>query len=177
MTDAPVEVALAVQPVLDQTRPRRGLHAMVRAAPRDVPKMGGPTRHAGIRGWCARVATEPLRHLGLWCRTTPQPRIRPPRPRLRGLRTRPAAPSRVSPSGRRRLSSPNRPPSSGYCCQRSSARGPAPAAIVRRYRVDSSPVIRDLKHGWRTGRTELVFEGHFDLIAEVWPAAAEERRS
>jgi len=56
-------------------------------------------------------------------------------------------------------------------------KGPAPAAIVRRYRVDSSPVIRDLKHGWRTGRTELVFEGHFDLIAEVWPATAEERRS
>jgi hypothetical protein len=56
-------------------------------------------------------------------------------------------------------------------------KGPAPAAIVRRYRVDSSPVIRDLKQGWRTGRTELVFEGHFDLIAEVWPAAAEERRS
>jgi hypothetical protein len=56
-------------------------------------------------------------------------------------------------------------------------KGPAPATIVRRYRVDSSPVIRDLKHGWRTGRTELVFEGHFDLIAEVWPAAAEERRS
>jgi hypothetical protein len=55
-------------------------------------------------------------------------------------------------------------------------KGPAPAAIVRRYRVDSSPVIRDLKQGWRTGRTELVFEGHFDLIAEVWPAAAEEKR-
>jgi hypothetical protein len=56
-------------------------------------------------------------------------------------------------------------------------KGPSPAAIVRRYRVDSSPVVRDLKHGWRTGRTELVFEGHFDLIAEVWPATAEERRS
>jgi hypothetical protein len=56
-------------------------------------------------------------------------------------------------------------------------KGPAPAAIVRRYRVDSSPVIRDLKQGWRTGRTELVFEGHFDLIAEVWPATAEERRT
>jgi ATP-dependent Clp protease ATP-binding subunit ClpC len=55
-------------------------------------------------------------------------------------------------------------------------KGPAPAAIVRRYRVDSSPVIRDMKQGWRTGRTELVFEGHFDVIAEVWPAAAEERR-
>jgi hypothetical protein len=53
----------------------------------------------------------------------------------------------------------------------------APAAIVRRYRVDSSPVVRDLKQGWRTGRTELVFEGHFDLIPEVWPVTAEERRS
>jgi ATP-dependent Clp protease ATP-binding subunit ClpC len=55
-------------------------------------------------------------------------------------------------------------------------KGPAPAALVRRYRLDSSPLIRDLRQGWRTGRMELVFEGHFDLIGEVWPATAEEKR-
>jgi ATP-dependent Clp protease ATP-binding subunit ClpC len=55
-------------------------------------------------------------------------------------------------------------------------KGPAPAAVVRRYRVDSSPVVRDLRQGWRTGRIELVFDGHFDLIGDVWPAATEEKR-
>jgi ATP-dependent Clp protease ATP-binding subunit ClpC len=56
-------------------------------------------------------------------------------------------------------------------------KGSSSAAIVRRYREDSSPVIRDLKHGWRTGRVDLVFAGHFDLIGDVWPAAVEEKRT
>jgi hypothetical protein len=55
-------------------------------------------------------------------------------------------------------------------------KGPAPAGVVRRYRLDSSPVVRDLRQGWRTGRVELVFDGHFDLIGDVWPTATEEKR-
>jgi ATP-dependent Clp protease ATP-binding subunit ClpC len=55
-------------------------------------------------------------------------------------------------------------------------KGSPQGIVVRRYRVDSSPVIRDLRQGWRTGRVELVFDGHFDLIGDVWPAAAEEKR-
>ena len=47
---------------------------------------------------------------------------------------------------------------------------PAPASVVRRYRLESSPLIRDVTHGWRTGRTALVMEGHFDLLADVLPA-------
>jgi ATP-dependent Clp protease ATP-binding subunit ClpC len=53
---------------------------------------------------------------------------------------------------------------------------PAPATVVRRYRDDASPLIRSLKQGWRTGRVDLVFNGHFDLIGEIWPATADEKR-
>jgi ATP-dependent Clp protease ATP-binding subunit ClpC len=43
----------------------------------------------------------------------------------------------------------------------------ATAAVVRRYRLDPSPLVRDLRHGWRTGRADLVFAGHFDVIGEL----------
>ncbi len=45
-------------------------------------------------------------------------------------------------------------------------RVPVPSAVVRRYQIDSSPLIRDLKHGWRTGRVDQVFDGNFDLMRE-----------
>lgn len=37
-------------------------------------------------------------------------------------------------------------------------------AVVRRYREEPSPLVRDLARGWRTGRLERVLEGDFDLI-------------
>jgi ATP-dependent Clp protease ATP-binding subunit ClpC len=55
-------------------------------------------------------------------------------------------------------------------------KGPQPSAVVRRYRDDASPLVRDMRQGWRTGRVELVFDGHFDVIGDLWPAIAEERR-
>ena len=36
--------------------------------------------------------------------------------------------------------------------------------IVRRYRKDPSPLVRDSVRGWRTGRLDLVLAGDFDLI-------------
>ena len=42
-----------------------------------------------------------------------------------------------------------------------------PAAVIRRYRLDGSPLVRDAARGWRTGRAELVLAGHFDLLPEV----------
>jgi ATP-dependent Clp protease ATP-binding subunit ClpC len=41
----------------------------------------------------------------------------------------------------------------------------APTAIVRRYREQPSPLVRDAVAGWRTGRIEDVLNGDFDLIA------------
>jgi ATP-dependent Clp protease ATP-binding subunit ClpC len=40
----------------------------------------------------------------------------------------------------------------------------AGAAVVRRYREEPSPLVRDTARGWRTGRLERVLEGDFDLI-------------
>jgi ATP-dependent Clp protease ATP-binding subunit ClpC len=36
--------------------------------------------------------------------------------------------------------------------------------VVRRYRDGTSPLVRDARAGWRTGRLDLVLEGGFDLI-------------
>jgi ATP-dependent Clp protease ATP-binding subunit ClpC len=40
----------------------------------------------------------------------------------------------------------------------------APAAVVRRYRKEPSPLVRDSARGWRTGHLERVLDGDFDLI-------------
>jgi ATP-dependent Clp protease ATP-binding subunit ClpC len=39
----------------------------------------------------------------------------------------------------------------------------ASSAIVRRYRIDPSPLVRDAERGWRTGRLDFVLAGNFDL--------------
>ncbi len=41
------------------------------------------------------------------------------------------------------------------------------ATIVRRYRLSPSPLVRDARRGWRTGRAELVLAGHFDIIPQL----------
>ena len=46
------------------------------------------------------------------------------------------------------------------------------SSVVRRYRLDSSPLIRDVMRGWRTGRQDLVLDGNFDLLADVLDATA-----
>jgi ATP-dependent Clp protease ATP-binding subunit ClpC len=38
------------------------------------------------------------------------------------------------------------------------------AQIVRRYRHEPSPLVRDNVRGWRTGRIDQVMNGNFDLI-------------
>lgn len=46
-------------------------------------------------------------------------------------------------------------------------------AIVRRYRRDPSPLVRDAVAGWRSGRIDQVLDGNFDLMAnEDAPRAA-----
>jgi ATP-dependent Clp protease ATP-binding subunit ClpC len=44
-------------------------------------------------------------------------------------------------------------------------RGPQPHAVVRRYRGEPSPLVRDMAAGWRTGKLDTVLRGDFDLIA------------
>ena len=40
----------------------------------------------------------------------------------------------------------------------------APQSIVRRYREEPSPLVRDSARGWRTGKLERVLDGDFDLF-------------
>jgi ATP-dependent Clp protease ATP-binding subunit ClpC len=42
---------------------------------------------------------------------------------------------------------------------------PATATVVRRYRTDPSPLVRDSVHEWRTGRLDRVLAGEFDVMA------------
>ncbi len=39
------------------------------------------------------------------------------------------------------------------------------SVVVRRYRGDPSPLVRDMNGGWRSGRLDAVLRGDFDLIA------------
>ena len=45
------------------------------------------------------------------------------------------------------------------------ARGPQPHAVVRRYRSEPSPLVRNMSGSWRTGKLDAVLRGDFDLIA------------
>jgi ATP-dependent Clp protease ATP-binding subunit ClpC len=42
---------------------------------------------------------------------------------------------------------------------------PASTTVVRRYRTDPSPLVRDSVHDWRTGRLDRVLAGEFDVMA------------
>jgi ATP-dependent Clp protease ATP-binding subunit ClpC len=42
---------------------------------------------------------------------------------------------------------------------------PATATVVRRYRTDPSPLVRDSVRDWRTGRLDRVLAGDFDVMA------------
>jgi ATP-dependent Clp protease ATP-binding subunit ClpC len=43
--------------------------------------------------------------------------------------------------------------------------GPKPSAVVRRYRGEPAPLVRDMIASWRTGKLDAVLRGDFDLIA------------
>jgi ATP-dependent Clp protease ATP-binding subunit ClpC len=44
---------------------------------------------------------------------------------------------------------------------------PRSGIVIRRYRGGSSPLVRDAKRGWRSGKLEAVLQGNFDLIGSV----------
>ena len=46
----------------------------------------------------------------------------------------------------------------------SGAAGDTELLVVRRYREEPSPLVRDSVRQWRTGRADAVFAGDFDLI-------------
>jgi ATP-dependent Clp protease ATP-binding subunit ClpC len=64
---------------------------------------------------------------------------------------------------------PDEPPTAGHNLRAQAARAfadldAARTVVVRRYRDDPSPLVRDSVRGWRTGRIDQVLDGDFDLI-------------
>jgi hypothetical protein len=49
------------------------------------------------------------------------------------------------------------------------ARGPQPTAVVRRYRSDPSPLVRNMQRQLAHGKMDAVLRGDFDLIAATRP--------
>jgi ATP-dependent Clp protease ATP-binding subunit ClpC len=47
------------------------------------------------------------------------------------------------------------------------ARAPSLGHVVRRYRTHPSPLVRDARHGWRSGKIESVLGGDFDLMGQL----------
>jgi ATP-dependent Clp protease ATP-binding subunit ClpC len=43
--------------------------------------------------------------------------------------------------------------------------GPSAGTVVRRYRREPSPLVRNMSGSWRTGKVDAVLAGDFDLIA------------
>jgi ATP-dependent Clp protease ATP-binding subunit ClpC len=68
------------------------------------------------------------------------------------------------------VAQPDEPPGRGpealrrQAARSLSADASTPQPVVRRYREEPSPLVRDSARGWRTGRLERVLDGDFDLI-------------
>jgi ATP-dependent Clp protease ATP-binding subunit ClpC len=64
---------------------------------------------------------------------------------------------------------PDEPPSGGSTLQHQASRAfdvrdQQRTGVVRRYRDEPSPLVRDSARGWRTGRIDQVLDGDFDLL-------------
>jgi ATP-dependent Clp protease ATP-binding subunit ClpC len=166
LTDAPVEVVLAVQPVLDRGS---GATASARwcAQLLEMYRKWASRRGMRVSDVAALSQQEPLLVIsGLGAARLLESEV--------GLHVLDY--ERQGESGRAvarvivRPTPPVLPEAAGECYALLSSelvKAPVPAAVIRRYFLDSSPVVRDVKRGWRTGRVELVLDGQFDLIGEA----------
>jgi hypothetical protein len=167
LDDSPVEVVLAVQPVLDSAQDssasarwcERILEMHRRWASRrhmqwnELPRQGSSPVLAVVSGFGAARILRP--EAGLHLLEYEDAREESARA---AARVRIAATPAVLPDI----------PSERQAALVSELNKAAPpAAVVRRYRLDSAPLIRDVLNGWRTGRQDLVLGGDFDLLADV----------
>ena len=44
-------------------------------------------------------------------------------------------------------------------------KAPRPGTVVRRYRREPSPLVRNADGSWRSGKVEAVLAGDFDILA------------
>jgi ATP-dependent Clp protease ATP-binding subunit ClpC len=167
LDDSPVEVVLAVQPVLDSAQDssasarwcERIFEMYRRWASRrhmqwnELPRQGSSPVLAVVSGFGAARILRP--EAGLHLLEYEDAREESARA---AARVRIAATPAVLPDI----------PSERQAALVSELNKAAPsAAVVRRYRLDSAPLIRDVLNGWRTGRQDLVLGGDFDLLADV----------
>jgi hypothetical protein len=62
------------------------------------------------------------------------------------------------------------------CSPRRTERGKKTPACYSSHRAPRTVHSPAGARARRPGRVELVFDGHFDVIGQAWPAAAEEKR-
>ena len=167
LDDSPVEVVLAVQPVLDSAQDssasarwcERILEMYRRWASRrhmlwnELPRHGSSPVLAVVSGFGAA-------------------RILRPEAGLHLLEYEDAREESARAAARVRIAAtpailPDIPSERQAALVSELNKAAPPAAVVRRYRLDSAPLIRDVLNGWRTGRQDLVLGGDFDLLADV----------
>ena len=164
LSDAPVEVAIAVESALDhgpETAPQREwrdqLLSMYRAwsvkrrmqlTQIEGPPTSGPILLVAGFGAARILSGEAGLHV--------QERDAPEEGRV-VARVLMGEPPGMLPPGKREQ----------HAALRAELLKNAGTAIVRRYRLESAPLVRDASGGWRTGRAELVLQGDFDLLSRV----------
>jgi ATP-dependent Clp protease ATP-binding subunit ClpC len=164
LTDAPVEAVLAVEPALDGGGDRASAAAwstrltdMYRAWARKRGMQIQEFVHDGvsylaISGFGAfRTLTE---EAGLHV-FEPEEDDEDGSRSIARVRVVPAPPSELKPS------------KAGRTLKAVIEGSPANSVVVRRYRSGSSPLVRDARRGWRSGKTEIVLAGDFDLVGAV----------
>ena len=162
---APVEVALAVEAALDGHGGERGVSLGWRTQVLDM-----------YRGWCRRrgmtlaevdaadADAAPMvlvsgfganrtlaREVGLHVLETPENGAGPARVAVRVL---------VVPSPLGDLSRTQR----RLALADAFAKAPRPATVVRRYRREPSPLVRNADGSWRSGKLDQVLAGDFDIV-------------
>jgi ATP-dependent Clp protease ATP-binding subunit ClpC len=168
LLDAPVEVVLAVQPVLDGSRDAAGTHGWCHRLLEMYKRWATERRmqieevqvHSSSMPGCLVVsgfgagrtlAAEAGLHLLEYESSREESARAVARVRVA------ATPDEV----------PEAPDRRKAALLEAIDGAPPASAVVRRYRLDSSPLVRDVARGWRTGRADLVLAGHFDLLGDV----------
>ena len=123
-----------------------------RAASRD----GEPAHRLAISGFAAYALLAPEDGLHVLEWDAPGGRVRRATVRVRTA-PQPPRPARDGIAGLRRQADPVFEVHAGG------------TAVVRRYREQPAPLVRDAVRGWRTGRIERVLGGDFDVITAATP--------
>ena len=165
MEMAPIEVALVVEPAFErpsETR-RRGAGA---AGARHVPRVGRQQAHAAVGDRRRTPRDLPwliISGFGAHRLLAQEVGLHVLELADEDKGSRPGG-GASAPRHRAAGRSPGRKSSAARSSE-ALGRGPQPHAVVRRYRSEPSPLVRNMNGSWRTGKLDAVLRGDFDLIA------------